>query len=237
MICIQEIWLKPCLDFVIPGYECLRLDRSDRSGGGCATFVKNGLQYRKVDVCSCSKCLAVEVWSSHNSITVLNYYNPCKTFVISDFDDIMGKIRCPVIWVGDFNAYNTLWGSDHRDSNGVIIEDFFDKDDLVVITDGRPTRYDILRNSFSHIDLSIASSNFSRIGEWDVMDKHKLRSDHYPIICRFGRDLRREVEETVPKYNFSKAKWDKFQEWARSLIGEVDSEDSMDNWNAPISSR
>ena len=141
LICIQETWLKPCLDFVIPGYECLRLDRSDRSGGGWATFVKNGLQYRKVDVCSCGECLAVEVWSRHGSITVLNYYNPCKPLVLSDFDDTMEKVRCPVIWVGDFNAHNPLWGSDHRDSNGVIIEDFLDKYDLVVINDGRPTRY------------------------------------------------------------------------------------------------
>ena len=113
----------------------------------------------------------MEVWSSHNSITVLNYYNPCKTLVMSDFDDIMGKTRSPVIWVGDFNAHSPLWGSDHRDHNGVIIEDFLDKYDLVVINDGRPTRYDILRNRCSHIDLSIASSNLSRIGEWDVMDK------------------------------------------------------------------
>lgn len=28
LICIQETWLKPSLDFVIPGYECLRLDRA-----------------------------------------------------------------------------------------------------------------------------------------------------------------------------------------------------------------
>ena len=190
LICIQETWLKPCLDFVIPGYECLRLDRSDRSGGGWATFVKNGLQYRKVDVCSCGECLAVEVWSRHGSITVLNYYNPCKPLVLSDFDDTMEKVRCPVIWVGDFNAHNPLWGSDHRDSNGVIIEDFLDKYDLVVINDGRPTTYDILRNICSQIDLSIASSNLARTGEWDVMDKYTLGSDHYPIICKFGRDLR-----------------------------------------------
>ena len=38
------------LDFVIPGYEYLKLDRSDRSCGGCAIFVKHGLQYRKVDI-------------------------------------------------------------------------------------------------------------------------------------------------------------------------------------------
>ena len=151
LICIQETWLKPCLDFAIPGYECLTLDRSDRSGGSCATFVKNRLQYRKVYVYSCSECLAVEVWSSHNSITVLNYHNTCKPLVLSDFDDIMGKVRRPVIWVGDFNAHNPLWGSDHRDSNG-LIEDFLDKYDVAVINDGKPTKYDILRNTCSHID-------------------------------------------------------------------------------------
>ena len=47
-ICVQETWLKPCLDFVIPGYECLRADRENRVGGGCATFLGlqvTGLQY------------------------------------------------------------------------------------------------------------------------------------------------------------------------------------------------
>ena len=43
------------------------------------------------------------------------------------------------------------------------------------------------------------------------------------------------MEERVPRYNFSKAKWDKFQESAQSLIREVDSEDSVDNLNSAIS--
>jgi len=106
LICIQETWLKPCLDFVIPGFECLRLDRPDRSGGGCATFVKTGVQYRKIDINSDIECLAVEVWSSISPITVINYYNPCKSLVLLDFDEIMEKVRCPVIWIGDFNAHN-----------------------------------------------------------------------------------------------------------------------------------
>lgn len=45
-LCVQETWLKPCLDVVIPGYTCLRKDRSSRTGGGCATFVKSGVQYK-----------------------------------------------------------------------------------------------------------------------------------------------------------------------------------------------
>ena len=47
IVCVQETWLKPCLDFVIPGYVSLRKDRSDNTqGGGCATFVKCGIQYK-----------------------------------------------------------------------------------------------------------------------------------------------------------------------------------------------
>lgn len=55
-LCIQETWLKPCLDFVIPGYTCLRKDRSDRSGVWCATFVKLGIQYK---VCEYDPTLAI----------------------------------------------------------------------------------------------------------------------------------------------------------------------------------
>lgn len=73
VICVQETWLRPCLDFVISGYESLRLDRAeiigresveaDRTHGGCATFIKNGLKYRRVGI---KGNPAVEVWDSQN---------------------------------------------------------------------------------------------------------------------------------------------------------------------------
>lgn len=68
-VCIQETWLKPCLDFVIPGYTCLRKDRSDRSGSGCATFVKSGIQYKVWEYDSSLECLIVEIWSSQGKNT------------------------------------------------------------------------------------------------------------------------------------------------------------------------
>jgi len=228
LICIQETWLKPCLDFVIPGYECLRKDRPDRSGGGCATFVKAGFQYRRLELNTDLECvMCVEVWSSNSSITVINMYNPCEPLVMSDFDELMGQVKTPSIWVGYYNAHNPLWGSDRRDHNGAVVEDFLDKHDLVMINDGRPTRFHILRNTCSHIDLSFASSNLARVGDWDIMDRYTLGSDHYPILCRFGRDLTVEMEEQVSRYNFSKANWAEFQLSAQSLVGQVDSEGSL----------
>ena len=44
LICIQETWLKPCLDFVITGYVGVRKDRADSTGGGCAVLIKTGVQ-------------------------------------------------------------------------------------------------------------------------------------------------------------------------------------------------
>lgn len=32
----------------------------------------------------------------------------CQSLVLSDFDEIMEKVRYPVIWIGDFNAHNTI---------------------------------------------------------------------------------------------------------------------------------
>ena len=49
VICVQESWLKPHLDFVIPGFSSIRYDRvSNQNGGGCVTFLKDGLAYRVV---------------------------------------------------------------------------------------------------------------------------------------------------------------------------------------------
>ena len=43
ILCIQETWLRPHLDFVLPGYTSARYDRIDNQGGGCITFIKDNI--------------------------------------------------------------------------------------------------------------------------------------------------------------------------------------------------
>lgn len=116
--------LKPCLDFKIPGYERLRLETHDRSGGGCATFIKSEIQYRRTDKRSNLECLAVEVWINHSSLTVINFYNLCKCLVLSEFEEFMEYVKCPIVWV---NTDNPLWGSDSMNCNLVVVEEFLEK--------------------------------------------------------------------------------------------------------------
>lgn len=54
---------------------------------------------------------------------VINYYNPCKRLELSKLEEIEGQNRTNVIWFGDFNAHNTLFGSEKSDSNGQVVEE------------------------------------------------------------------------------------------------------------------
>lgn len=106
LLCIQETWLKPCLDFVIPGYESVRYDRSEKAGGGCATFVRSDVQYQRVEIQSALECVVVRVWGKNGWVNIVNFYNPCLQINISELEGVMEQIGNPVIWVGDFNAHN-----------------------------------------------------------------------------------------------------------------------------------
>ena len=72
-------------------------------------------------------------------IIIVNLYNPSINFEDNYFQQSVDKISVPVVCVGDFNAHNELWGSKKRNGNGKIVEDFIDKNQLVVLNDGRPT--------------------------------------------------------------------------------------------------
>lgn len=40
------------------------------------------------------------------------------------------------MWVEDLNAHNELLGSKKKDRNGIVVEEFIDKYNLVVSSDG-----------------------------------------------------------------------------------------------------
>ncbi len=108
VICIQETWLKPNLDFVIHGYIVLKKDRIDGGGCGCDIFFKLGLPYRLIEMGVDQEYIAVEVWERGEGISVINYYNPCKRLLIDNLLIIQGQDRQKVIWCADFYAHSPM---------------------------------------------------------------------------------------------------------------------------------
>lgn len=90
VICIQETWLKPHLDFVIQGYITIRKDRQTGNGGGVAIFVKNEISHRIIEVSVEHESIIVEVFLRGQSITVINFYNPCNRLSVEVLESILG---------------------------------------------------------------------------------------------------------------------------------------------------
>lgn len=76
--------LKPCLDFVVLGFESIRQDSSEKSARGCATFVRSDVQYQQVEVKSSLECLLIRVWEKDRWIDVIHVYR------LSEMENTLG---------------------------------------------------------------------------------------------------------------------------------------------------
>lgn len=112
VICVQETTTAVGL---CHSRVCIRKDRTQTAGGGCAIFVKKGVAYRN------HECIKVEVWTSLGKLIILNYYNPCGQLSLLELSKILSKEGI-VIWGGDFNAHSVTWGSSNTDKNGTVVE-------------------------------------------------------------------------------------------------------------------
>lgn len=108
------------------------------SGGGCATFIKLGLQYK---LCKCNvslKSLIREIWITEGKMHIVNCYNQCKS-VLEELEEILRKTGSPAIWVEGFNAHSPLWESQDMDSIGEVIEELLDRGNLIMLNDNTAT--------------------------------------------------------------------------------------------------
>lgn len=208
--CIQETWLRPQLNFCIPGYKLVRKDRVGTNGGGCGTFVKDGVTYREIIIDVLGECIAVEVWTQGGGLKVVNFYNPCNQLTLDDQHIIRIKAGENLIWCGDFNAHNSLWGSTCTDNNGCVVEEFMEEYALVCLNNGKGTRFNIRDSSMSCIDLTIVSGTIALECKWEVLEQSTLGSDHFPILCNVGLEIYQQNKTMPNRWRFDKANWDKF---------------------------
>lgn len=117
--------------------------------------------------------------------------------------------------------HNAVWGSRTRDRNGVMLEDFQDRHGLVVLNDGRPTWFQVNRAAKSCIDLTFTSAELALVGEWDIMDRYTMGSDHVPILSRFGRTLAKEQDNRPRRLRLRLLK---------GKVGRIQREDSDRGW-------
>lgn len=137
----------------------------------------------------------MEMWAG-KEVTIVNYYNPCKKLELMKLEEIEGQNSSNIVWCGDFNGHNTLWGSDRTDTNGQVIEELLDEKNLVCLNDGSKTRIDIHTGKESVLDLTLISNSMASVCDWSVYHEGTIGSDHYPVLCKINMSTSMVIEHT-----------------------------------------
>ena len=87
------------------------------------------------------EAIVIKVWTDRGPIDVINYYNPCGKLSQDKLEVVGGSSLDRVLWCGEFNSHNSLWGSNGTDAKGTVIEEFIEYHNLVCINSGEGTRY------------------------------------------------------------------------------------------------
>ena len=139
---------------------------------------------------------------------ICNIYLPgSESITTSKIEDLINQFDCHFMLIGDFNGHNYIWGSDHIDARGRMIESVLDKFDLNLLNNGEPTHFSFAYKSHSAIDLTIISPILENHFDWFVEeDLHS--SDHFPIIIPITSTNR--DSSIRKKILIEKADWDMY---------------------------
>ena len=117
-------------------------------------------------------------------IYYLQHISPEPNYVSSYIEFIINQLPKPFIIVGDFNAHNTIWGSNNIDQRGKILEQIIINENIIFLNNSSPTHLNIANGTFSNIDISLSTPSMVQILELEVFNE-TYSSDHFPIKLNF----------------------------------------------------
>jgi exonuclease III len=207
LIALQETKISGD-SFTLKGFVKFQNDSKGLKGGEII-FVKENISCKKVNLVTKISAIAVKIFYPIE-LTVCNVYwrTKCtKNIVESDWINLIDQLGKEFLLIGDFNAHNTLWGSESTKPRGEVIENFIASKNLLVLNSGTVTHVPPNGNKPSAIDLSIATQKAAEIFDWGV-DGELRFSDHYPVILRTEESWNNNVRK---KWKIDEADWQCYQ--------------------------
>lgn len=208
ILALQETHLKPDEPFRLRGYRCFRKDVQplQRAQGGVALFIRNNIPVKEIRLISELQVTAVQI-ESPLKVTICNFYLPDGNWQVHDIHNIIDQLPRPVLIVGDFNAHSPLWGSLALDTRGRRVESILEETNMILLNNGKPTRFNARTGETSAIDISFCSPQLAVKLAWNTLnDLHS--SDHFPININLNFETRSfSIKE---RWLPGKANWDKY---------------------------
>ena len=114
--------------FNISGFSSIYTNNSCTSRGRLAFFIRDGITFTKIKVNQTSRsieAIGITIYSNKTQFNMFNFYiQNCQNqgnINVNYYEDTLQQYKNNLIVVGDFNSYNTLWGSKYTGKLGIII--------------------------------------------------------------------------------------------------------------------
>ena len=229
VLVFQETKLSEEQIFKIKGYKSylksLPTEEGEKAHGGVGIFVKNYASSYSIPLNTNLQAVAVSV-KIHKRVSICSLYlPPRKEISKEDIQNIINQLPKPFLLLGDFNAHHRLWYDQREiDQRGKKIVEIIADNDVGLLDRNKPTCIWNTDKSYSHIDLSIASSDIIDDFYWDTHEE-PMNSDHFPILLNSERSI---LEDRPPRWITEKAKWQQYQELAVVEENQLKSELTVD---------
>lgn len=213
VICLQETHIPHNINHITTpkayvGYFH-NSSQNKTSKQGVGILIIRNIPHKIIPQITTIQSITIEINLPSSFIINNIYIPPSQTFSETDISSLLSQSQNPTIILGDFNAWSPLWGSEKSNERGTQIENIVLTENLVILNDGRPTHFST-HNTFTHVDLTLVTSQFTPKCSWSVLE-NLYSSDHYPILTAVQTKLGPCYLTKAPKFKTDCANWELYQ--------------------------
>ena len=139
IVALQETMFYGNYKIDIPGYNIEKTDGhyNRRAHGGVCLYVHQDIPYQRLDISTTIQAVAVRVQLSA-AVTICNIYSSRQHQLSTHIlNNLYSQLPQPVLFMGDINGYNPLWGSQSTDTRGRAVENFISCNNLNILANQR----------------------------------------------------------------------------------------------------
>ena len=135
VIAIQETKFGNNTNFNLPHYtcHCSYGHFNVTPHGGVALFIHESMPFQTIDL-NCALQAVAAVVQLDVPITKCSLYaSRNHNLTQESLSEVLDQLPAPMVILGDFNSYNTLWGCRTTDLRGRIVEDVVSRHQLIIL--------------------------------------------------------------------------------------------------------
>lgn len=222
---LSETWLNNTIKVHHPEYNCVRMDRGVRSGGGIAILIRKTLNYEQINSVKTDliENVGIEITSfDFTKIKLFSVYFPGGRSCNEDRNKFRNDLRKLVtmsgsyLVCGDLNSRHRDWNCSRANSWGNILSDLTLNIPFVIKSSSNHTYIPASsRSNPSTLDLILTniSSNISH-----PVALNKLGSDHLPI--QFSLSFNGKHKENLI-YDYNQTNWKKYSKKVKNSLKDA----------------